>query len=540
MRQMPLCFLVAVLAGCQKVPAPEPQISAGRIAAHVKFLADDLLEGRGPASRGEELATAYIATQFALLGLEPAGDNGTYFQRVPLVGVETLPASSFTWNNRPLKYLDEYVGINHRQQPDATLDAEAVFVGHGIAAPEFQWDDYKGTDVKGKFVILFTNEPESTDAKFFGGRALTYYGRWTYKLEEANRRGALGCLIVHTAKTAGYGWQVVRNSWSGREPYVKLAAGEPALAFAGWITEQAGDQMFAALGKKAADMLQQSGSRDFRPVALPIKIRGRIKSEVSPMDTRNVVARLPGDDPQRKEEALLYSAHWDHLGIGPASGGDTIYNGAVDNATGCGILLETARAFTQLGAPPARSILFAAVGAEEGGLRGSEYLGRNPPVPAGRIALNLNYDGLFAFGRAADITATGYERTTVRDLVDQTAKEFGFKINPDPQPEQGHYYRSDHFSLARVGVPAFSLDLGDEYVGKPPGWGKKAYDEYNAKHYHQPSDHFDSAWDFTGLAELARFGLRLGARVANLAQLPGWQPGDEFLPARQKSQRPQP
>ncbi len=537
MRWMPLC-LVVVFAGCQKAPAPEPQISAERIAAHVKFLADDLLEGRGPASRGEELATAYIATQFALLGLEPAGDGGTYFQRVPLVGVETLPASRFTWNNRPLKYLEEFVGINHRQQLDATLDAEAVFVGHGIAAPEFQWDDYKGTDVKDKVVILFTNEPESTDPKFFGGRALTYYGRWTYKLEEANRRGALGCLIVHTAKTAGYGWQVVRNSWSGREPYVKLGAGEPALAFAGWITEQIGDQMFAALGKKAADMLQQSESRDFRPMSLPIKIRGQIKSEISPMDTRNVVARLPGGDPPRKDEAVLYSAHWDHLGIGPASGGDTIYNGAVDNATGCGILIETARAFTQLAEQPARSILFAAVGAEEGGLRGSEYLGRNPPVPAGRIALNLNYDGLFAFGRAADITATGYERTTVRDLVDQTAKEFGFKINPDPQPEQGHYYRSDHFSLARVGVPAFSLDLGDEYVGKPPGWGKKAYDEYNAKHYHQPSDHFDPAWDFTGLAELARFGLRLGARVANLPQLPSWQPGDEFLPAREKSQRP--
>ncbi len=526
------------MAGCRKGEETKgggEAISTDRIAAHVRFLSDDALEGRGPASRGEAITTAYLAAQFAQLGLEPAGDNGTYHQRVPLVGVETLPATTLSWNNRPLKLLDEYVGINRRQQPNAAIDADAVFVGHGIAAPEFQWDDYKGIDVKDKVVILFTNEPTSNDPKFFGGRALTYYGRWTYKYEEATRRGALGCLIVHTTKTAGYGWQVVRNSWSGRDPYVKLAPGEPALAFAGWVTEDVGNQIFATLGKTAAQALEMTESRDFKPIPLKVRLRGRIKSDIAPMDTRNVIAKLPGSDPKLKEEAVLYTAHWDHLGIGPATGGDNIYNGAVDNATGCGILLETARAFAALQPWPARAILFAAVGAEEGGLRGSEYLGQHPPVAAGRIALNLNYDGLFPFGRTSDITMVGYERTTTRELVEQTAKRFHFKISRDPQPEQGHYYRSDHFSLARVGVPAFSLNVGEEYAGKPPGWGKTAYDEYNAKHYHQPSDQFDPRWDFSGLAELARLGLELGRQVAGLTQLPSWQAGDEFLGARERS-----
>ncbi|MBI3697852.1 MAG: M28 family peptidase [Acidobacteria bacterium] len=538
MRPAPLFVLLAALVACQPTPnagSSVGAVSGDRIAAHVRFLSDDLLEGRGIGARGEDLASKYIATQFQLAGLEPAGDHGTYFQRVPLVGVQTLPTSVLAWNNHPLQLLTEYVGINHRQQPDAAIDAPAVFVGHGIVAPEFQWDDYKNADVKGKVVVLFTNEPESTDPKFFGGRALTYYGRWRYKYEQATRQGALACLIVHTDKTGGYGWQVVRNSWSGKEPFVKISEGEPALAFAGWITEAAGNQIFASLGKTAAQMLAESEKRDFQPIPLSVRFKARILSDVSPIDTKNVVAKLPGADPKLKDEAVLYTAHWDHLGVRTHINGDAIYNGAVDNATGCGILLETARAFASLTPRPARSILFAAVTAEEGGLRGSEFFGRHPVVSAGKIAADLNYDGIFPFGRTTDITLPGYERTTLKDLVEQTAKDFTLKIKPDPHPEQGHYYRSDHFSLARVGVPAFSLDLGTEFVGKPAGWGEKAYDEYNEKHYHQPSDQFDPNWDFSGLAELTRFGLRLGTRIANLPQLPTWQPGDEFLPARQKS-----
>jgi Zn-dependent M28 family amino/carboxypeptidase len=521
-------------------PAPRgpaaPDISAQRIAAHVRFLSDDLLEGRGVASRGEALATLYIATQFAALGLEPLGDDGAFFQKVPLVGVQTEPSTILSLNNRPLKLLDEFVGVNHRQQPDTPVDAEAVFVGHGIVAPEFQWNDYQGADVRGKWVVLFTNEPPSDDPGLFGGRALTYYGRWTYKYEEATRQGALGCLIVHTDKTAGYGWRVVRNSWSGKQPYVQLAPNEPSLAFAGWVTEAVGDQIFSPLGKTAKEMLAQADRRGFRAIPLgKVRFRGRIRSTVSPMDTRNVIARLPGSDPRLKQEAVLYTAHWDHLGIGTAVDGDAIYNGAVDNATGCGMLIETARAFAAYQPRPRRSLIFAAVGAEEGGLRGSEYYGRHPPVPAGKHAVNLNYDGIFPFGRTADVTANGYERTTLKPVVEAIARASNLKIKPDPQPEQGYYYRSDHFSLARVGVPAFSLDVGDEYLGKPPGWGQKAFEEYNEKHYHQPSDQFDPQWDFSGLAELAVFGFRIGLEAANQPDLPSWQPGDEFLPARERS-----
>jgi len=538
-RALLLLPLLALAACRSNPPLAQPDISADRISAHARFLSDDLLEGRGVASRGEALATLYIASQFAQLGLEPAGDNGAFFQRVPLVGVQTLPASTLTLNDRSLDLLTEFVGVNNRQQPDAALQAGAVFAGHGIVAPEFQWDDYKGIDVKGKWVVLFTNEPESTDPAFFGGRALTYYGRWTYKYEQATRQGALGCLIVHTDKTAGYGWQVVRNSWGGKQPQVKLSPGEPALDFAGWVSEAVGNRIFASLGKTAAEMLRAADTRGFRALPLPaVRIRGRIQSGITVMDTRNVVARLPGSDSALKQEAVLYSAHWDHLGIGTPVNGDSIYNGAVDNATGCGILLETARAFTALNPRPKRSILFAAVGAEEGGLRGSEYYAAHPAVPAGKTAVNLNYDGEFAFGRTADITMNGYERTTLRDLVEQTAREFNLKIKPDPQPEQGHYYRSDHFSLARAGVPAFTVGLGDDYIGKPPGWGQNAFQEYNEKRYHQPSDHFDPNWDFSGLAQLALFGFRLGAQVAALPQLPTWQPADEFLPAREKSWGP--
>ena len=526
-----------ILASCSPPPPPATtvDIAPHRISAHVKFLSDDLLEGRGVATRGEALATTYIASPFAQYGLEPAGDNGAYFQKVPLVGVRTLPASTFALNNRPLKWQDEYVGVNQRQQKETAAEAEAIFVGHGITAPEYQWDDYKGVDVKGKWAVLFTNEPNSEDPKFFGGRSLTYYGRWTFKYEEAARRGALGCLIVHTDKTAGYGWSVVRASWSGQDPRVKLNAGDHALAFAGWVTEAIGEQIFATIKTTVAQALADADKRDFRPVPLPIRIRGRFVSEVSEINTRNVIARLPGSDPQLRDQAVLYTAHWDHLGIGSPVKGDPIYNGAVDNASGCGILLELARAYSLARPRPKRTILFASVTAEEGGLRGSEYLGLHSPIPAAKLAASLNFDGEFAFGRTADLTMVGYERTTLKDLVEQTARQFNVKIRPDPNPEQGHYYRSDHFSLAHVGVPSFSIGLGRDYIGKPAGWGEKAFEEYNSQRYHQPSDEFDPSWDFSGIAELARFGYELGREIADLPQLPSWQPGDEFLAARLKS-----
>ena len=517
----------------------EPPISGDRIAAHTKYLASDEFEGREPGARGEALATDYIATQFALAGLSSAGDDGTYFQRVPLVGVRSLPQTTLSWQQGGrrinMTYLDDFVAVNHQQQPTVEIDAEAVFVGHGIVAPEFRWDDYKDTDVTGKVVVLFTNEPASDDPSFFGGPALTYYGRWTFKYEEAARRGAAGAIIIHTDPTAGYGWPVVRNSWGGQNPYVKLEGGQAALAAAGWVTSGVGEQLLATLGTDLSVILAESETRDFRPVPLGFRLQGRIASEVQPLDTRNVVAMVEGSDPERRGEAVLYTAHWDHLGVGIPVDGDAIYNGAVDNATGTAILLELARAWSQADPKPARSLIFAAVGAEEGGLRGSEYYAHHPVVPAGKTAANLNYDGLFPFGRTTDISLPGYERTTLKPLVEETAQEFGLTLRPDPNPEQGYYYRSDHFSLAKAGIPAFSLDVGVEYEGRPEGWGLEIDKTYRAEHYHQSSDEFDPAWDFSGLEMLAKFGYALGRKIANLPEMPTWNPDDEFLPARERS-----
>jgi len=535
--------LIALL-GCGGNNAGSPTngdpIRADRIAAHTRFLASDALEGRGVGGRAEVLTTEYIAAQFALAGAAPAGDNGTYFQAVPLVGVETQPDATLGWSAgeaiKPLRYLDDFVGVNHRQQPLAEIEADAVYVGHGIVAPEFEWDDYKGVDVKGKVVVLFTNEPTSEDAAFFGGPALTYYGRWTFKYEEALRQGAAGCLIIHTTPTAGYPWEVVRNSWSGREPFVQLAEGVDALSLAGWVHSDAAASILEGTGKNLNELLALSESRDFQPMSLSIRIRARIPSSVSPFSTRNVVAMIQGSDATKKEEAVLYTAHWDHLGIGIPVDGDDIYNGAVDNATGVALLLELARAFGELATRPQRSILFAAVGAEEGGLRGSEYYGQHPFIPVGKTAVDINFDGLAPLGRTRDITLPGFERTTLRPTVEALARESQLSIRPEAHPEQGYYYRSDHFSLAKVGVPAFSVKLGIDYVDRPEGWGVEAQEDYTANRYHQPSDEFDPTWDFSGLEQLARFGYKLGLRVANQPDLPTWNEGDEFLPARLQSQ----
>ena len=331
-------------------------IRADRLAAQTRFLSSDALEGRGIGGRAETVTTEYIAAQFELSGALPAGDSGTFFQSVPLVGVKTQPSASLSWASSGarsrLKYLDDFVAVNHRQEPLAMVEAQAVYVGHGIVAPEFAWDDYKGVDVKGKVVILFTNEPASDDADFFGGRALTYYGRWTFKYEEVLRQGAAGCLIIHTTPTAGYPWEVVRNSWSGREPFVKLAPGEDALALAGWVHADAAESMLAATGKSLDELLAMSQARDFQPIPLSIRLKARLASDVEPINTRNVVGMIEGSDIRDKDEAVIYTAHWDHLGVGVAVDGDGIYNGAVDNATGLALLLELARAFGELAQRP--------------------------------------------------------------------------------------------------------------------------------------------------------------------------------------------
>lgn len=516
------------------IAAQVTEIAGPRIRAHVKFLASDLLEGRGVGTRGGELTTEYLATQFALLGLKPVGDAATYFQAVPMVGVTTQPGAKLEivkgGDRVALDYAKDFVGVTQRQTENERFDGEAVFLGHGITAPEFDWDDYRDVDVRGKVVVLFTNEPPSEDAKFFGGRALTYYGRWTYKYEQAARKGAAACLIVHTTPTAGYGWDVVRNSWGKEDPQMKVAPGEPALAFSGWLTKAAGDRLFAAVGRTTEEMLALADARGFRAMPLGIRISGTLPTKLRPITTRNVIGMIEGSDPALKAEAVIFTAHWDHLGIGEPVNGDAIYNGAVDNATGCAIVLEIARAWANLPVKPRRSAIFLFVTAEESGLRGAEHYARNPVIPAGKHALNINYDALYPFGRTKDIVVTGAERTTVWPTVQDVAKRFNLEITPEARPEQGLYYRSDHFAMARAGVPAFSVKMGDQL--RAGGAGDDFFVEFNAKKYHRPSDEYDESWDVSGMEEMARFGMVLGMEVANQPKLPTWVEGDEFLPAR--------
>jgi Zn-dependent M28 family amino/carboxypeptidase len=506
--------------------------SAERIREHTKFLSSDLLEGRGPGTRGGQLASEYIATQLALAGAKPAGENGTYFQRVPLVGIETQATATLNASaggkTVDFKWADEFIGVSDLQRPEVRFEGEAVFVGHGISAPEFKRDDFRGIDVKDKILVLFTNEPPSTDPKFFDGRALTYYGRWTYKYEEALRHGARGVIIIHTTPTASYGWEVVRSSWGRENPYVKLGPNDKALSFAGWVSKDAGEKLLGLANHKVDELLAAADKPDFKPFALGIKIGGNIPSKIREMETRNVAAIIPGSDPKLKDEVVIYSAHWDHLGVGEAVKGDTIYNGAIDNATGCAILLEMARVWGSTPQKPKRSALFLAVTAEEGGLRGSEYYAAHPLLPPAKSSIALNYDGLSPWGRLKDMVLTGAERTTALPLAQQYAKRLELAIAPDPTPEAGHYFRSDHFSFAKVGIPAFSIGSGTEYAGKPAGWGKQKEEEYNDKHYHQPSDEFQADWDFTALQQLAQFGYLLGTDAANQAKLIDWRPGEQF------------
>ena len=527
--------VLSLAIGCGS-PEISVSIDAVRLAEHVRVLSSDEFGGRGPGTPGEDRTVDYLAEQFEAAGAAPAAEDESYFQTVPLVGVESLATTTATWDGGALAWLDDVVAVNHQQLDSAAITAEVVYVGRGIVAPEFGWDDYKDVDVQGKLVLLFTNEPPSNDDAFFGGRGLTYYGRWTFKYVEALRHGAAGVLIVHTDETAGYLWSVVRNSWGGKNPYVKLGDDEPALVAAGWIQGPAAlsilQQSAATRGKTVEEILGLANEKDFRPIALDASATLNISSRVTPLNTRNVLAKIPGANPA---EAVLYTAHWDHLGTNDDPDGDGIYNGAVDNATGCAALIELARAFAQLPEPPARTILFAAVGAEEGGLRGSEYYAQHPVIPVGKTAVDLNYDGLLPLPETRDAALPGYERTTLKPLVEQLAAEFDYTLNPEAHPEQGYYYRSDHFSLAKAGVPAFSLKLGTDVIGQPAGWGEEQEQEYRDNRYHQPADEFDPSWDFAGLAKLVRFGFELGRRVAEQPDLPTWVEGDEFLPARERS-----
>jgi Zn-dependent M28 family amino/carboxypeptidase len=526
------------------LPAEAQQAMASidpeRIRAHVKFLASDLLEGRGTGQRGGDIAAEYIATEFSLYGLKPAGDNGSYMQKVPMVGIKTADdGTTFSLvpkSGTPLNLTNrtDYVAMDETGKTDATIDAPIVWVGYGIDAPEYKWNDYAGVDVKGKVLLMLVNEPPSDDPNFFKGKAMTYYGRWTYKYEEAARMGAAGVILIHKTEMASYGWDVVRNSWGGERSYLRNDPA-PKLQVASWIQLDVARKLAEDCGMNLDAMMAAAQKPRFKAEQLPASLKARIVSTVRPFDSNNVVAMLPGSNPSLKDQAVMFSAHYDHLGIVPGMPGDNIYNGAQDNATGVGILLEIARAYSLAKQAPPRSVYFASVTAEEQGLRGSEYFGKHPPIPAKEISLDLNYDDVAPWGVPEEVQINGAERTTFYPEVQKMAKEFGLTIVPDPNPNAGHYYRSDHFSMARVGVPAFSIGEGELYKGHDRQWGTQKAKDFVKNDYHHPSDEYHPSMDFAGDAVMARFGFALGWQAATQKSEVGWLPGDEFEKPRKAS-----
>jgi Zn-dependent M28 family amino/carboxypeptidase len=515
-------------------------IRENRMRADVRFLSSDLLEGRGPATRGDALARAYLTSRFEAMGVEPGAPGVSWEQPFDVVGVTAFapPVLRVARGDvgEDLRVLEDYVAFSGEQASEASLrDAEIVFVGYGIVAPEYGWDDYKGADLRGRVLLFLNNEPEA-DRQLFAGRRRLYYGRWDYKYEMAAKLGAAGAIVLHTDASAGYGWKVVPASWTGEQLSLPAMPGEPTLAVKAWVTEEAGRRV-ARLGGLDLDALRAAAeTREFRPVPLGVRVSLTLKNEVKRRSTANVVGLLRGRDPELSREAVVYTAHHDHYGTRPGpSGAAVVYNGALDNASGLAALLAIAESFTALPERPRRSVLFAAVAAEEHGLLGSDYLARHPPVPAGRLAANINMDGMNIWGRTRDVPVIGLGKSSLDDWIRAIAEAQGRVVVPEAFPDKGAYYRSDHLSFARVGVPATYVDAGTEVLGKPAGWGRERQQEWEAAHYHQPTDDLTDDWDFSGAVEDARLLFHVGNKVANAPLAPAWRPGDEFEAARKRA-----
>jgi len=536
-----MVIAIAILSVAQQNKLLPSRISENALRAHIKFLSDDRLEGRGTGAKGGETAALYVAEQFEAMGLKGAGAKGSFWQPVSLVGVKADPKTELRINGpdkaEAFKFADDFVAFTGAQTERISVNTELVFVGYGIDAREQKWNDYKGPadDYRGKILVMLVNDPPATPAEpdLFGGRRLTYYGRWTYKFEEAARRGAVGALLLHTNESAGYPWSVVRTSnGSWRFDIARTSSDKtPFLKVRSWMTDDAAQRMMQLAGLNLGDLRKQAATRDFKPVKLNLTASLDLNSEVKRVEAPNVAAILPGRDPKLKDEYVVYSAHWDHFGIGaPDKTGDTIYNGALDNATGVASVIEIAHALSSL--PPAerprRSVLFLITTAEEQGLLGSEWYSRHPLVPVEKTAADINLDSMNILGPTRDFVPLGAERSTLKVVVEAIARERGLRISPDPRPEQGSFYRSDHFPFAKVGVPSISLKEGDDYVGRPKGWGEKKFKEYNDAHYHQPSDEFHDDWNFQGMIQEADFALAIGRRVADMNTMPKFNPDDEF------------
>lgn len=516
-------------AAARVAGAVTPQV----LRAHTEFLADDALEGRRPGTRGGKLAARYIAAEFQRMGLEPAGDTGSYYHRVPIITLTPGPAAKVTATNPvPLTYRDDYVLWSMRNDSTVTATGDLVFVGYGIVAPESNWNDYEGVDVKNKIVIALVNDPGLRDSTIFRGPILTYYGRWTYKIEEAQRQGAAGILLVHTTESATYPWSTVRSSWTG--PQVRIEKAPTSLLVAGWLDEKAAARVFQAGGQDLSRLSEQAYKQGFRPVPLNARFEGTVNSAIERSETHNVLGRLPGQG-RLAPQIVLIGGHYDHFGIGAPIKGDSIFNGAEDNATGTAAVLAGAEAFGRSGVRTGRSLVFIAFAAEESGLLGSEALVARPPFPLRNVAAVLNMDGMNLYGRTSDVGALGTDQSSLGPIFGEAAKAEGLKVTLDPDAlERGYFFRSDHFPLARAGVPGLSLQSGMTFVGKPAEYGTQKKDEYIAERYHQPSDEVLPWFTYDGAAQQLRVIVRTALAVANAPQLPSWNRTSEFREAGEK------
>jgi len=528
-----------------------PQVPAEAVAVldtatlmtHIRALSDDSMLGRAPGSLGEERTVAYLEGQFRSLGLQPGNPDGTYIQNVPLVAMTADPAMALTVRGkgaaRRLKYRDDFVAWTRHVSPSVKVDnAELVFVGYGTEAPEFSWDDFKGQDLSGKILVMLVNDPQLPDTTQFRGVAMTYYGRWTYKFEQGMKHKAAGVLLIHETGPAGYPWPVVQGMGGEKFDLATPDSNRTRAPMEGWIHLDQAKALLQLAGQDFDSLKARATTREFTPVPLGLSASIAITNRIRSVSSRNVVARLVGSDSAHAAEHVVYTAHWDHFGVSTPVDGDSIYNGAHDNASGTAALLLLAQAFKAMPTPPKRSILFLAVTAEEQGLLGSQYYSVMPLHPLASTLANINIDGLNTYGRTSDVVVVGSGASELEDDAQTAASEQGRVLKPDPEPEKGFYYRSDHFSLARQGVPGFYVHAGVDVIGKPADFAMTKRSQYTNEDYHKPSDEIKPDWDLTGSLDDIRLYLTIGYRVAQAEKYPEWRPGNEFRAIREAMLRP--
>ncbi|HET7565543.1 MAG TPA: M28 family peptidase [Gemmatimonadaceae bacterium] len=516
-------------------------ISANELLAHVKDLSADSMEGRAPGTPGETKTVAYLTHEFQSLGLKPGNPDGSWVQNVDLIGYTPHPTVSVIAGGKriPLRFPDDYVAGSRHDRPETKVNnSDIVFVGYGVVAPEYGWDDYKGVDVRGKTILMLVNDPPVPDPKdttkldstMFKGKAMTYYGRWTYKYEIASAKGAAAAIVIHETGPAGYPYEVIRSSNSREQFFVPSPDADKRVPVEGWITLPKAKALFAAAGQNFDKLKAEARRKDFKPVALNAKASFDIKSDIRRIQSKNVVAKLEGSD--LKDQYVIYTAHWDHLGRDTTLKGDQIFNGAADNALGASGLLEIAKAYTKLSTPPRRSILFLSVTSEEKGLLGSQFYAEHPLYPLDHTAADINMDGLNQWGKTKDLTVIGLGNSTLDDVLTRVLATSGRVVRPDPEPEKGFYYRSDHFEFAKQGVPALDPDAGIDFIGKPEGYGMQKRNDYTEHDYHNVSDEVKPDWDLSGAVDDLRALFRTGYVVAENDSMPTWKPGTEFKAKR--------